>query len=121
LLNELQKIPSSRFQSLSREDIDRLFGPPSQYLGYKICGTFEYTRAQPWNFAGKLDSDGVRVPFHPQPYGDIYPATDANETYQHRTCSDDQCSKLKLIVFRPQILYLFFLILTLLAKIVKIP
>ena len=58
-----------------------------------------------WNYAGKPDKYGAKTGFNPIPQGKIYPTKDANATYQYQTCSDAQCSKLKIIVLMARVGY----------------
>ena len=78
---------------LSENEMFSLF-EYSPYLGFKICGTYQYTRAQTWNPRQQEKVGGGFYSGLGFSNGDILINPNANKTKEGGTCSDRDCSEL---------------------------
>ena len=81
---------------LSEIEMLRLF-EYSPYLGFKICGTYQYTRAQTWNPRQQEKVGGGFYSGLGFSNGDILINPNANKTNEEGTCSDRDCSEFVLL------------------------
>ena len=58
----------------------------------KICGTYEYTKRQPWNPHGKTDAFGI-IFSSLLGFGELWHTKNANKTIIERPCGGDDCRK----------------------------
>ena len=67
----------------------------SPSLGFKICGTYQYTRAQTWNPRQQEKVGGGFYSGLGFSNGDILINPNSNKTKEEGTCSDRDCSEFK--------------------------